>query len=134
MDMQILQDMISDLCCPQCCTLYVEENSNKKGLSSNLAVRCDCGYEKETYTSKTIEKETLEEGMNTFEVNMRAVYAMITVGLDHTGLDKICCMMNLPKAMTVKNFNRISDTLSDAAKHVAETSMNNAVVALKKIQ
>ena len=33
MDMQILQDMISDLCCPQCCktdTLYVEENINKK--------------------------------------------------------------------------------------------------------
>ena len=71
--------------------------------------------------------------MKTLEVNMRAVYAMRTVGLDHTGLDKLCCMMNLPKAMTVKNFNRISDTLSDAAKHVAETSMNNAVVALKKI-
>ena len=29
-------------------------------------------------------------------------------------------------------FNHVSDTLSDAAKHVAETSMNNAVVALKK--
>ena len=28
--------------------------------------------------------------------------------------------------------NHISDTLSDAAKHVAETSMNNVVVALKK--
>ena len=136
MDMQILRDMISDLCCPQCCktgTLYVEENSNKKkGLSSHLAVRCDCGYEKQTYTSKTIEKETPEKGLKTFEVNMRAVYAMRTVGLDHTGLDKLCCMMNLPKAMTVKN-NRISDTLSDAAKHVAETSMNNGVVALKKL-
>ena len=136
MDMQILQDMISDLCCPQCCktgTLYVEENINKKkGLSSHLAVRCDCGYENETYTSNTIEKETTEKGLKTFEVNMRAVYAMRTVGLDHTGLDKLCCMMNLPKAMTVKSFNRISDTLSDAAKHVAETNMNNAVVTLKK--
>ena len=112
----------------------MEENSNKKkGLSSHLAVRSDCGYEKETYTSKTIEKETHEKGMKTFEVNMRAVYAMRTVGLDHTGLDKICCMMNLSKTiMTVKNFNRISDTLSDVAKHVAETSMNHAVV-LKRI-
>ena len=59
----------------------------------------DCGYEKETYTSKTIEKETPEKGMKTFEVNMRAVYAMRTVGLDHTDLDKLCCMMNLPKAI-----------------------------------
>lgn len=135
-DMQIMQDIISDLCCPQCYevgTLYMEETSDKKkGLSSHLTVTCDCGYEKETYTSRTIKTETSERGMKRFEVNVRGVYAMRTVGLDHTGLEKICCMMNIPKPMTVKNFNNISDLLGNAAKTVAEKSMNDAVTELKK--
>ena len=41
--------------------------------------------------------------------------------------------MNLTVIAFGKNVNRISDTLSDDAKHVAETSMNNAVIVLKKV-
>ena len=70
--------------------------------------------------------------MNPFEINIRAVYASRTCGFGHTGLEKLCCVLNLPKPMTVKNYNRISDNVGNAAKLVAETSMNNAVSELKK--
>ena len=49
-----------------------------------------------------------------------------TIGSDHTGLEKLCGMLNLPKPMTVKNFNNISNVLRDATKAVAENSMNAA--------
>ena len=51
---------------------------------------------------------------------------MRTIGSDHTGLEKLCGILNLPKPMTVKIFNIISNTLRDAAKAVAENSMNAA--------
>ena len=35
-------------------------------------------------------------------------------------------MLNMPKPMTVKNFNNITNVLRDAAKMVAEKSMNAA--------
>ena len=64
--------------------------------------------------------------MNPFDKNIRAVYAMRTVGSDHTGLEKLCGMRNLPKPTTVKNYNNISNAIRDATKAVAETSMNAA--------
>ena len=40
-------------------------------------------------------------------------------------------MLNMPKPMTVKNFNNISNVLRDAAKVVAEKSTNAAADDLK---
>ena len=40
-------------------------------------------------------------------------------------------MLNMPKPMTVKNFNNISNVLPDTAKLVAEKSMNAAADDLK---
>ena len=48
-----------------------------------------------------------------------------------TSLEKLCGMLNMPKPMTVKNFNNISTVLRDAAKVVAEKSMNAAANDLK---
>ena len=134
--MQILQDIISDLCYPECYekgTCFVQDNDDKKkGLSSHLTVSCECGYEKATYTSKNIVQEPSEREMKPFEVNFRAVYVMRTVVLGHTGLDQICCMINIPKPMTVKTCNYSSDILCNAAKCVAERSMKDAMSQLKK--
>ena len=114
-------------------TCFVQENDDKKkGFSSHLTVSCEWGYEKATYTSKNIVQETSERGMRPFEVNFGAVYAMRTVGLDHTDLEKIRCMLNIPKQMTVKNYNYSSDILCNAAKFVAERSMKDATSQLKK--
>ena len=77
-----------------------------------LSIACECGYEKQTYSSHTVGKKNNDGGTNMgmkpFDVNIRAVYGMRTIGSDHTGLEKLC-ILNLPKAMTVKNVNNISN-------------------------
>ena len=70
--------------------------------------------------------------MKPFEVNFRAVSAMSTVGVDHTGFEKICYMLTITKPMTVKNFNYRSEILCNASKFVAERSMKDAINQLKK--
>ena len=55
------------------------------------------------------------------------MYGRRTIGGDHTSLEELCGMLNMPKPMAVKNFNNISNVLRDAAKVVAEKSMNAAV-------
>ena len=135
-DIQIFEDIVSSLACPDCFEkgLYVEENpSKKKGFACFISVMCEhCDYVKETYTSKEVDKQTVSQGMNPYEINIRAVYASRSCGLGHTGLEKLCCALNLPKPMTVMNYNKVSNYVRDATKLVAETSMNNAVRDLKK--
>ena len=80
----------------------------------------------DTYTSQTVENKdnnTGNRGMKPFEINVRAVYRMRTIGVDHSGLDKLCVMLNMPKPMTVKKINNNSNMLRDTAKVVTEKSM-----------
>ena len=65
-----------------------------------------------SYTSKTV--QPLVEGSNCmkpFEVNIRNVSAFRSCGVGHTGLEKFCCMMNMPDPTTVMNYNNISNRL-----------------------
>ena len=71
------------------------------------------------------------QGLNPYDINIRAVYGMRSVGLDHSGLDKLCGMLNMPKPMTIKNFNNISSNLRDVAKVVAEKTMVDAIDELR---
>ena len=66
-------------------------------------------------------------------MNIRTVYSFrsCVVG-HHTGLEKFCCMMNMPAPMTVMNYNNISNRLRDAAIIIAENSMKDAVVEAKE--
>ena len=57
------------------------------------------------------------------------VYALRTCGLGHKGLGNICCIMKMPKPMTVMNFDKISNKVRDAAKDTAEASMNASMNA-----
>ena len=78
------------------------------------------------------EKSLYVLGMNPFEVNVRGVYTSRSCGFGHTNLEKLCCVLNIPKTMTVSSYNSISNNVRDAVKLVAEKSMNNAVNELKK--
>ena len=106
--MSIFQNILSSLRCPDCyesgCLYKEEDQERKKGLASMLSIACECGYEKQTYSSHTVEKNN-DGGTN--NVNIRAVYGMRTIGPDHRGLEKLFRILNLPKPMTVKNFNNI---------------------------
>ena len=119
--------------CQQAGTLFLEEKHDRqKGLASNLILICECGYENEFYTSQTVNKCSLKQGMNPFEVNLRAVYGMRTIGADHASLEKLCVFFNMPKP--VKNFTNISNSLHHAAKVVAQRSMSTAMNELRSVR
>jgi hypothetical protein len=140
LDLSILQDIFICLNCPNCQetgTMFLEEDhQRKKGLASYLVLTCECGYEKEFYTSRTVDNcnninTTSKKGMKPFEINIRAVYGMRTIGADHASLEKFCGFINMPKPMTARNFIKISNNLRDAAKVVAQRSMMTAVNELR---
>ena len=138
LDLSILQDIFICLNCPNCQetgTMFLEEDhERKKGLASYLVITCECGYEKEFYTSQTVDNSnntTSKKGMKPFEINIRAVYGMRAIGADHASLEKFCGFLNMPKPMTAKNFINISNNLRDAAKVVAQRSMMTAVNELR---
>ena len=64
--MKIFQDIISFLSYPECLetgTLYIhEDDERKKGLASSLIVSCECGYQKDTYTSQTVDTKDNNAG------------------------------------------------------------------------
>ena len=76
-------------------SLYIEEDEDRrKGFASFSNILCGCGYKKELYTSKTVDRagvNVCNKGMKPFEVNCRAVYGMRTIGGDHTSLEKTLC-------------------------------------------
>ena len=127
--------MVSSLACPECyeCDLYIDEQYNKKkGLASFLSVNCsNYGYSKESYTSQKIYNSKVK-GMKPMEANYRAVYAAPTVGQGYSGLEKLCGMFNLPRPMTKKNFDIISNVLGESAKEIAESSRLDAANELRK--
>ena len=76
---------------------------------------CSCGYVKEEYRSKTIVDESnSSKGVKHFEVNTLMVYTLCACGLGHAGLEKFTCIMNIPKPMTVVNFDNISNKIRDS--------------------
>ena len=84
-----------------------QSSKRTKDLASLLLITCECGYEKQTYSSHTVEKHNVgstNKGMKPFDINIRAVYGMRTIGSDHTGLEKMCGILNLHISMTVKKF------------------------------
>ena len=61
-DVEILSELMGVLCCPECktCGLKLHENfAAKKGFASNLQLKCECGFQKQFYTSKTCKQKRL---------------------------------------------------------------------------
>ena len=71
--------------------------------------------------------------MKPYEVNTRIVYALRICGLGHAGLEKFCMIMNIPKPMTVANFDAISNKVRDSVKFIADLSMKNAADELQRL-
>ena len=89
LDITILKNILMGLSCPECFevgSLSLEEDYDRKnGLTSLLIITCECGYEKEAYTSRTVNKRLSDEtrndaGAKAYEINCRAVYGMHTLG------------------------------------------------------
>ena len=101
-DTEVLSYIFSMLLCPKCeqCTILLGEHvSSKKGLSSSLFLKCsNCNFNREFHTSVLCGKA--------FDVNNRIVYTMRTLGHGYAGIQKFTNLMNMPKPMAEKNYNR----------------------------
>ena len=138
--MGILRDIINNLNCPGCNSknlLLFENTQKKKGLASYLSVKCCiCGFVINRYTSSVLPNVDKRDhrGMKTYDINARSVYALRSCGVGHTGLEKICGLMNLPKPVARNNYDNISNRIGDAAKFVAERSMIEAAEEEKRLE
>ena len=63
--------------------------------------------------------------MKTFDINARSVSALQSCGVGHTGLERVCGLLNLPKPIACKNYDNISNRFGVAAKFIAEKGMGN---------
>lgn len=126
LDVEIISELFNELYCPACKLEHLklhEKLIEKKGLSSLLFVYCCCGYEREFRTSRQCGKF--------FDVNTRLTYAMRSIGQGYSSIEKFTALMNLPKPMTQKSYEKLVSSLLKAAQEVAEETMNDAANELK---
>ena len=65
------------------------------------------------------------------EVNLRAVYGMRAIGVEHKQLQKLCSHMNMPEPMNISSYNKVSCVLKDTVQVIAEKSMADVAEQLK---
>ena len=129
-DMEVLSDVMTLLCCPNCKNpglKLLEGSSKKMGLSSFLNIVCEnCDHISDFHTSKKCGSS------KSYDVNRRAVYTMRAIGQGFAGLEKFTSLMNMPKPMTQRNYDKIVKTISRYTKEVAEETMAEAVEEVKE--
>ena len=83
------------------------------------------------YTSQTVDNVNKKQGMKRFDVNLRSVYSMRNCGVGHKGLQRFFGLMNMPKTLTRKDFDRLLNKILDAAENVDKARMLTAASDLK---
>lgn len=118
-DMELLSDVFQQMMCKECgdsACLVLEDNPHeRKGSASHLRVRCEaCGWVYTFYTSKKVQ--------HSFDVNKRFVYAMRSMGQEHSSMKRFCAFMNMPPPLHSKAYNASNAALSKAPKAIAKKS------------
>ena len=107
MDLAILDSLVNCLCCHECSAsghMSLKDIPTKKqGLSRYLAVVCSCGYSRHFYSSQKVDNKNISSGNKPFEINIRAVYGMRSIGGGHAALEKCCGFLNMPALLTKNN-------------------------------
>ena len=94
------------------------------GLAEKLSIICSiCDKSTEFNTSlKVISSETSRS-----DVNIRSVYAVQTIGgLQRSGLQTFCNIMDLPPPIANINFNNVSKVIAKSAKDAAKCILKEA--------
>ena len=104
-----------------------ENFSKKKGFASLLLIKCECGFEKEFYSSQPAIAKT-------HDINRRIIYTMRSIGQGYSSIQKFTALMNMPQPMTQKNYDRSVKIISEVVQDVAEETMADAATELKENQ
>ncbi|KAL7292655.1 hypothetical protein TKK_0013781 [Trichogramma kaykai] len=99
------------------------EESQGGGLGFALSVNC----EKCLKSSKVSSCKKVGPKKNVYEVNRRMILAMRTLGHGLTGIQTLCGLLDLSRAMEQSTYDSVVSTMRSAAESVAEESMSRAV-------
>ena len=78
----------------------------------------NCKYIYKFFTSTKVNK--------CFEINQRIAYTVRSLGLGYAGIEKFNTLKNIPKPMTIKNYNKTVSKIKKVVKTVAEETMDDA--------
>ena len=96
---------------------------------------CDseiCDWSQSFYTSKRL-NQTPGCDNQSFEMNNRAIIAMIEIGRGHTALKIFCDFMNMPPPILIKSFNDMQQNIASVYQDVANDSMQIASDELRNM-
>lgn len=115
------QHLLSSVKCSECDSDNSIELREKpflrKGLAVMLSLVCkNCSFEKEFYSSKVTESKP-----KVFDVNLRCVYGLRSIGKGKATGNMLCAIMDLPKPPT--KFQKYNQVISKAIEEVAEEVM-----------
>ena len=127
-DIELLNSVFKEMRCPECTQLALSLNENvpkKMGLASSLYIECSrCLYKNEFFTS------TMQD--SSFDVNKRMVYTMRSCGQGYAGIEKFTMLMDMPKPMTGKNYNKLVQKFVKVTEEVAKETMEDAVKEIRQ--
>ena len=81
---------------------------------------------KSIYTSQSADKKC--------DINQRIIYGMRSIGQGYLSLGKFTTLMDMLSPMTVKNYDRAVQHITEAVVNVAEETMAEAVQELKTLK
>lgn len=121
-NLDLLQNALFESCvCKSCLVgkmLLLEENKLRKGLAVAYVLQCDnCDAKTPFSNSKQLPSKS-------YEVNVRMVYGLRSIGKGYAGGRMLCAMLDLPAPP--QKFSRISNLIAPVVETVSEISMKNA--------
>ena len=126
-DLEQLQEIL--LKCAVCAVCKVGsiilEEERQQGLGSHMVISCSS----ESCPGANV-KFSSSIKTRFFDVNRRSVLAARRIGRGHSGLQKFCAIMDLPKPVNKTNFQKHQQAAIEAAHTVGEKSRNYAAQQL----
>ena len=130
--------MFSLLACPNCSTTnplkLLDIKDKKKGLVRFIQIKCrNSEFKHSYYNSPRIDstKDNCSRGVKTTEINIRAVYGFLSIGVGHIPLTKLCGFLNMPPPLTKNVYDGLSYSIKVASKQIAEKNMSDAAARLR---
>ena len=110
-----------------------ERRCKRAGLTESLFLKCSkCKSITDFQTSQKVLTDTSKnKHRKVYDVNVRSVFASTTIG--RKGLAKMCGLLDLPRPVGSKPYNKILKTLSEKAVGKCEIIMRNAAKKLTEI-
>ncbi len=122
-----LNKLLSASCVCKFCRGPVELSTlTLNGLAQNVIIKCnECSSKTTEPNSKSSSYDIDDKQVDFYDINIRTIYAMRSIGKGKTDMDTFCGVMNMPPPTS--KFQPIINILGLAAERVCTMSMHEAV-------